>query len=248
MKILLLTGVKEELEPVLEHHSFEFIPTFRVYRSTRVPDVFAATTGPGVKKAGEIRKFLKEFVPDVILNAGLVGILNPEDPIQPGELLKLKTVISKEEDLFFPGGPGRDTLITVEKPVFEPWEKYDLYYNHGKARACDMEAAKLLRLVGSIEKVATRSTVIFCKVAGDRPDDYTLYQDEHLLRSWSHRSVLDKVKTISTFPGGYRKMKKLQKAKRSALDSLYHNINLKMAMLMKAGEIPSGMDSVFIPH
>ena len=70
MRILILTGLQEELLPFLERRAFQFDRARGAYRSLQHPDLLAATTGPGVKKARELRKLLRSFVPHVIVNAG----------------------------------------------------------------------------------------------------------------------------------------------------------------------------------
>ncbi len=55
MRILLLTGIQEELLPVLQPLQL----TFRqhgAYQSVSYPDLYAATTGPGLKKKSDRRR------------------------------------------------------------------------------------------------------------------------------------------------------------------------------------------------
>ena len=52
MRVLVLTGIQEELAPLLAAHPFQFDKQYGAYRSVRYADLFAATTGPGVKKIG----------------------------------------------------------------------------------------------------------------------------------------------------------------------------------------------------
>ena len=248
MKILLLTGIKEELRPVLEQHPFVFDKESRFYRSKEQPLIYAGTTGPGVQKAKELEKFLKQFEPDVVINAGLVGLLNDEDPAEPGDIMKLGTVYDQKSGLQYPGGPGRESLVTVSRPVFQPWEKLDLYVEYFHAKACDMEASKILRLIGEIESIKYKTHVVFCKVIGDRPEAYQLFENEYKIRNWESKSALSKAWTAVRFPGGPYQLKKLLKYKHRALNSLSLHINATILKLLKERQVSPEMNSVFISH
>ena len=248
MKILLLTGIKEELKPLFKIHPFEFVKQNRFYRSIEAPNVMAGTMGPGLTKKRELKKLLEDFLPDVIINAGLVGILNDDDPIESGDLLRIGNVIDAETETIYPGGPGRDTLVTVDRAIFQPWEKMDLYMQFDRARACDMEASKLLNFIASIEEVAGRTEILFCKVAGDRPESYQLYENEHLVRNWNEKTFLEKARTAIKFPGGPVNLARLITQKEKAMVSLTKNMNNTITKLLLMKHIPPNMHSVFIPH
>ncbi|MBI3395232.1 MAG: hypothetical protein HY042_05310, partial [Spirochaetia bacterium] len=181
MRTVLLTAVKEELECVLAVAPFQFDREIRAYRCLTDRNLIAATTGPGLKQRKDIRLILEMHEPDIIVNAGLVGILSEEDTIQPGERLRLGSVILAADGTEYPAGPGgHDRLVTVPKPVFDPADKLDLK-TQWKARACDMEAAQVIALVGQIRTVAPTAAVALCKVAGDLPIHHELFKDEYLL-------------------------------------------------------------------
>ncbi|MDH5656573.1 MAG: hypothetical protein OEZ34_11725 [Spirochaetia bacterium] len=248
MKILLLTGIQEELTPLFKIHPFEFDRHSRFYRSIEVPEIIAGTTGPGVKRKRDLEKLLEYFIPDVIINAGLVGILNDDDPIKVGDLLKVGNVLDSKTEKIYPGGPGKDTIVTVDHPIFQPWEKMDLHMQFDRARACDMEAANLLKFIGSLDHISKHTDIIFCKVAGDKPESYLLYEHEHLVRNWNKKSFLEKVKTSFVFPGGPARLARLLNEKDNALKSLTKHINNTITRLLILKHIPPNMHSVFIPH
>lgn len=263
MRILILTGLQEELLPFLERRAFQFDRARGAYRSLQHPDLLAATTGPGVKKARELRKLLRSFVPHVIVNAGLVGLLRETDERQAGDRVRLGGVTDARTGVVYPGGPGRGQLVSVPAPVFEPSDKLDLATKY-RASVCDMEAAVLLGMIGQVEEVATGSFVVFCKVVGDRPDSYNLYRYEHLVRGWQRRGRWQKLWNGLRFPGGPGRLRELLAMKEQGLQGLAHSLDGLVASLLQLPEYPGidpdgddsggpiselrGLDSVFIPH
>ncbi|MCB1314414.1 MAG: hypothetical protein KDK27_00590 [Leptospiraceae bacterium] len=248
MRVLVLTGVQEELLPIVRRLALRFDNSVRAYRSSQYPDLYAATTGPGIQKRGAIRKLITETVPHAIINAGLVGILREPDHLEAGDRCRLGEVIDSRTRIVYPGGPGRDRLVSVDKPVFAPYEKMDVATDFS-ARLVDMEAAPLLNLVGQLEEVSTGSVVVFCKVVGDRPDTYYLHQYEHLVRGWHRKSRLEKWISGMRFPGGPWRLRKLLTMKDKALESLAaHTEHVTLRILNHPGGMATTIDSVFIPH
>ncbi len=247
MRILVLTGIQEELLPLLELHDFAFDRGVGAYRSKRSSEVYAATTGPGVKKARELRRLLESVVPHVIVNGGLTGLLKEEDDARAGDRLRLGSVVDRRTGVIYPGGPGRDRLVSVEAPLFEPADKMDVALDF-QARACEMEAAHILRIVGQIEEVSSGSVVIFCKVVGDRPDSYHLFQHEHLVRAWHRKQYLEKWWAGLRFPGGPWRLQELLAMKETALASLGRRLAALIDRIVRAKGVPAKTDSIFIPH
>ena len=252
MRVLVLTGIQEELAPLLAAHPFQFDKQYGAYRSVRYADLFAATTGPGVNKNREIRRLLQKLAPHVIVNAGLVGLLREDPERKAGDRLRLGSVLDRRTGVAYPGGAGREILVTVSEPVFEPSAKMDLALDL-RATACDMEAAVLLGLIGQIEEIATGSMVVLCKVIGDRPDAYNLFKYEHLVRGWQRKNWRQKLWVGVRFPGGPRRLRELLEMKSVALESLGRRLSGLVNTLMaldpddQAG-ISRTLDSVFIPH
>jgi hypothetical protein len=246
MRILLLTGIQEELLPVLQPLQL----TFRqhgAYQSVSYPDLYAATTGPGLKKKSEIRTLLKEIQPEVIINAGLVGMLvdrQPPCPV-PGDLLHLASVVDAESELVYPVNPHGETLVTVKAPVFEPREKW-LLARQFNADFCDMEAARIIRLVRQVDEVREESPVLFLKVVGDLPDHYELYRHETLVRGWHRQSFLGKIKTGFKFPGGPANLRRLLKLKEAALAGLTLHVSRSVKALL-GGADPGELGPLFVP-
>lgn len=247
MRLLVLTGLQEELLPLLELHDFAFDRAAGAYRSKRNSGVYAATTGPGVKKARELRRLLESVVPHVIVNGGLTGLLKEEDAAVAGDRLRLGSVVDRKTGVIYPGGPGSDRIVTVPAPLFEPADKMDLALDW-QARACEMEAAHILRIVGQIEEVSSGSVVIFCKVVGDRPDSYHLFQHEHLVRAWHRKQYFERWWAGLRFPGGPRRLKELLAMKEIALGSLGRRLAGLVESVVRAGGVPEKTDSIFIPH
>lgn len=247
MVLLILTGIKEELSVLLDQHPFEFEKDLRVYRSRQQPGLYAATTGPGVRHPGRVKKMLEELQPDIIVNAGLVGILDERDPARPGDRLKLGQVVKSESETIFPGGPGRDTLVTVDRPVHDMLDKMDLAERY-HARACDMEASKILELVGSIKPLQNHSFVHFVKIAGDRPEEAALYEYEYMLWDWPYKGMFDKMRILLRFPGGPVAFFKLRRSKARALHGLGTELLSTIQAILKFDGIPRNLGSTFIPH
>lgn len=254
MRILVLTGIKEELSAVAERHPLSFDRERGLYRSESYPEVYAGTTGPGIPKSGrkQLRRWLRELAPHIIINAGLVGLLREDAPHSGGDRLRLGAVIHQATGVVFPGGAGRGRLVSVSEPVFEPSAKMDLALDH-EAIACDMEAAPLLSIVGQTEEITTGSVVLLRKFVGDRPDSYRLFRYEHRIRGWERKGLFEKLWIGLRFPGGPHYLQELLEMKATALGALGDDLaqllgrlaplppeNLEMAL--------SRLDSAFIPH
>ncbi len=255
MRILLLTGIKEELEPVLRRLPFSFDKEIGAYRCVRAANLACATTGPGLRKKTEVRRMLERFEPDVILNAGLVGILRENDGTAPGDPLRLGNVIHAGTEEQYPGGPGQDILVTVKAPVFDPSDKLGLAARF-HARACDMEAAELLALLGRYPLLSGKGFVVFSKIVGDRPEDHALFAGEALARDWESKSWPAKMRTAMRFPGGPTALMKLRRLRRNALRGLeVHTLAVVRELLsLPETEDPvdlltqTALDSVFLAH
>lgn len=246
MRILLLTGIQEELLPVITPLQL----TFRqhgAYQSVSYPELYAATTGPGLKKKSEIRTLLKEIQPEVIINAGLVGMLVDREPPAPvpGDLLHLASIVDGESELVYPVNPTGETLVTVKSPVFEPREKW-LLARQFHADFCDMEAARIIRLVRQVDEVREESPILFLKVVGDLPDHYELYKNEQLVRGWHRQSFFGKVRTGMKFPGGPANLRRLLKLKEAALNGLTRHVSRSIKALL-SGADPSDLGPLFVP-
>ncbi|MFN3603684.1 MAG: hypothetical protein ACK4UJ_03110 [Leptonema sp. (in: bacteria)] len=247
MIILLLTGIKEELKEILKKHPFVFEKDVQCYHSQKYPTFYAATTGPGLQDKKKIKKILENLLPDIIINAGLVGVLDEREKIYIGDLVKIGTVIKKTNSIQFAGGPGRFTLLTVEKPIFDPIEKLDLKYEF-KANVCDMEAAYLIELVGSYEIFRRESYILLIKVVGDRPENSYLFEYEYLIRNWEHKNLKEKFEILRKFPLGIFGLIKILKIKKKALRNLsYYTLNF-IDKIYHCGGIPHNLGSTFIPH
>ncbi|MCS7204704.1 MAG: hypothetical protein NZ853_03320 [Leptospiraceae bacterium] len=247
MIVLLLTGLREELEPILKEHPFQFNKNVYAYQSQKYPSLYAATTGPGLQERKKTRKILENVVPEVIINAGLVGVLDERERIQVGDLVKINTIVKAKNQVQFAGGPGRYTLVTVDKPVFDAIEKIDLKYQF-HANVCDMEAAYLIELVGSYEIFKKDSYIVFIKVAGDRPENAYLFEHEHYLRKWYRKNWLEKLRIIYEFPLGWHKFFQLLKLKQRALLSLKKHTLSTIEKIFTYGGVPRNVGSIFIPH
>lgn len=247
LTILLLTGIKEELQGLLDRHPFEFEKELRIYRSRRYRELYVRTTGPGVTKRKEIQKVLEDIAPDVVISAGIAGILDEKDKIETGQVLRIGEVIRKSNRVSYPGGPGRDRLITVDRPVHDILDKLDLATEF-KARACDMEAAILLDMVGALPALAQKTYVVMLKIAGDRPEDSSLYEYENHTWGWDKKSLWQKAVTAIKFPAGPKACIRLIRHKRKALASLTKEMELLAYKIAKEQSIPPGLKSVFIPH
>ena len=116
------------------------------------------------------------------------------------------------------------------------------------AVACDMEGSRLLRLLGQMEDRLPEVHVILCKVVGDLPEDYFLFQLEDQIRSWSQRTRWEKLRVFLRYPGNALRLNRLFRVKRRALDSLTGRMGALVRRLYREGRVAQDMDSVFIPH
>lgn len=247
MIVLLLTALKEELEPILKQHPFKFDKHIQAYHSLKYPTFYAATTGPLIQERKKIKKILENLIPDIIVNAGLVGVLDERDKIAIGDRVKINTVVKMENFIQFAGGPGQYILATVKKPIFDPVEKLDIKYSVN-AHVCDMEAAYLIELIGSYEIFKKDSLIVFVKVAGDRPENAYLFEYEHLVRRWDQKTLSEKLKVAFNANFGIKNLFKLIQIKRKALNSLAeHTLNVINKIYDHNG-VPHNIGSIFIPH
>ncbi len=247
MMILLITGIKEELQAILDKHDFQYDKLLKVYHSKKYPTLYATTTGPALQERNKIKKVLENLLPDIVINAGLVGVLDERDKIQIGDRVKIDTVVKFSNGIRFAGGPGKYTLVTVDKPVFDPIEKLDLKYSIN-AHVCDMEAAHVIELVGSYELFKKDSYIVFIKIAGDRPENAYLFEYEHLIRKWEEKTLMEKIRIIRTFPKGISGIYTLLKLKKKALDSLATNTLQIIDKIFLYNGVPHNVGSIFIPH
>lgn len=244
MRILLLTGIQEELLPLLEPLQLTF-RQLGAYQSVPYPDLFAATTGPGLRRKSEIRSLLKELQPDLIINAGLAGMLVDEPSPAPGDLIPLASIVDAESELEYPLNRKGHSLVTVKQPVFEPREKW-LLAREFRAQFCDMEAAQIIRLVRQVDEVREDSPILFLKVVGDIPDHYDLFKHEALVRSWHRKSAAGKILTGLRFPGGPLRLRRLLRLKDVALKGLTTHVTRSIKSLL-GGADPVELGPLFVP-
>ena len=247
LRILLLTGIREELHPLLNSYSLQFNKELRLYRSLRYPELYAATTGPHLKRRRELRRWIDTIQPRIVVNAGLVGLLELGHPASIGDRISLELLVDAKTAIQYPGGPGKARLVSIDRPVFAPHEKMDLALDY-KADVCDMEAAVLTGFLGQFDKLSERMTLIFCKVVGDRPESWNLFRYEHLVRGWEGRGLLSKARAGLLFPGGPWKLKKLLHRKELGRRSLCGHVSRLLDSLIEHQGISRSIDSVFIPH
>lgn len=248
MNILLVTGLFEELRVFLSQHPCDFLPRLRAHRSRLYPNLYATTSGPGLRKRKQLKKVLAEVRPGRIVNAGLVGILRPEDTCVAGDRLAIGGVKIAAGGLVYPGGPGRDLLLSVAAPVFHPAEKLELAIEHG-ARACDMEAGPLLSLASQIASWRPFDLqIVLCKVAGDLPSDFGLFAHEHRLRGWEGWGPARRLWTMLRFPGGPRQLVRLRGYRRAVLEALTVEIHRTLKPILDSGGSTDNNDSIFHPE
>lgn len=246
MRVLLVTGLKEELAGILRA-GFHWDPDSRLYRSLQQPDLLAGTSGPGLRSRKQLRKAILRCQPDVIVNGGLVGVLPDDSGYNTGDRLALGEVIDAASGLIYPGGRGHERLISVDRPVFQPLEKMNLHLD-SRATVCDMEAAPLLQLLGELAAELPELFVVFCKVVGDLPEDYFLFRMEERIRGWSQKTAAEKLGVFLRHPRDTADLLRLFRLKRRALDSLTGKLGAVVRRLFRVGRVDEDMDSVFIPH
>lgn len=238
--------MQEEIALLLDRIPTDFDSHLRSHRCRSFPSLSFFVAGAGLSRRRELRRVLRELQPEVIVNMGLVGLLEEKDPLPVGGRLVIGEVTEVERGIVYPGGPGRDRLATVSAPLFEPWQKYELHLNSG-ARACDMEAARLLHLVGQSE-IAERCWVVFCKTVGERVPDWPLYRDEEQLRRWRRMGFWEQLRIGLRFPGGPLQLRRLLAAKGMALTALTDRSEELLRRLLARGGPGPWTDSLFVAH
>lgn len=247
MKVLILTGVREELESILAVHPFEYMRGHRLYRSEQFPDVFARSTGPGLQKRKEVEEVLELIFPDLVISAGLVGALRDDEPIKSGCRLHVGQVIQASNHVIYPGWKGKHSLLTVDEPIFDPVLKMDLALEY-RADACDMEGAKVVELVGQVQNLAEHALVMFVKIVSDTSDLGYAFEHEPLIRDWHTKSFSDKIQIWRRFPGSYFDIRRVLQAKRRALAALGQEVLKELLELNVRGGFKHGRSNLFIPN
>jgi len=244
MKLLLLTGIQDEIFPLIP----EFQLTLRargLYQSKRYPEFFVADTGPGLQKHRELRELLKDLLPDLIVNAGLASMLQDNLPVRPGDLIGISSIIHAELQLEFPIRPHGHRIVSISKQAIDQLEKSKLSRDHA-AQFCDTEAALLVQLVRKIEELREETALVFCKVVGDTLDHYDLYENDNLVREWEDANFASRMLIGFKFPGGPLKMKRLLDLKQLALANLTrHTTSMVKALL--GGAEPEKFGSFYAP-
>ncbi|MCB1173421.1 MAG: hypothetical protein KDK39_07650 [Leptospiraceae bacterium] len=247
LRILLLTGIKEELVAVERRWHLQFNRHLHLYQSARYAGLYAGTTGPGLQRRREIRQWLNQLQPQIVVNAGLVGLLQAEHQAQVGDRVALNQLIDSRYGTCFPGGPGRNRLASLTKAAFAPHEKMDVALDF-KVDVCDMEAAFLAGLLGQFDKLSESISLVLVKVIGDRPEQYLLYQNEALMRDWARLAWWRRIGRAMRFPGGPFLLHRLRTNKLRALQGLARHTDILLEHLIRHQGPGQGIDSIFIPH
>ncbi len=181
MRTLILTGIREELEPFLNKESHKFRKDLRLYQLNEYPGVFCQTAGPGVTRKKEIRRWIREIQPECIISAGLVGLLDSENNIKRGSLVPISSIVGSDGHMILKTTTSGLVLTSVNSPIFYPSDRIEVMLNRG-ADVCDMETENLLSL---IEETTVVKRLALIKILGDRPEDGKLYKNEAELRNIS---------------------------------------------------------------
>ncbi len=177
-RILLLTGIREELHCFLKEHAHEFDRASRVYRFHDFPGLCARTSGAGLKKRKELKKTIRILKPGLILNAGLVGKLTTHNGPQIGECIDLSCVVDLRGSVLLKLSGHGGALVSVEQLVLDKAARMDLFQDSG-AEFCDMESGPLLHL---LKEIGFTGSIHFVKMVGDTPADSRLYEHEFKTR------------------------------------------------------------------
>lgn len=248
MRLLLLTGIQEELLPLIPEFRLGFHAA-GVYQSSSYPDFYATSTGPGLNKGRHIRDLLLELMPDIIVNAGLTDMLldqsdRPGVP-QPGDLLKIASIVDAQNDVIFPLSPHGKTLVTLRPAVLEPSQKAAAAREH-RAQFCDTEGARIIQLLRNNDDLREETPIVFCKVVGDLPDHFDLYEHPHLVHAWDQKGFLGRMIVGLKFPGGPLRMRRLLHLKEKALIGLTQHTARTIKTLL-GGADPDSLGSVYAP-
>ncbi len=147
----IVSALKSEIQPFLEYYSITnkiSIGSASLYKS-QFGHFFR--TGIGSELAAEnLALYLKEYMPDRILNLGLAGSLNPE--IKVGQIFNIHQIIDEmtSEKLDLPAfGPVKSIvnarLVTVRKAVNDIKKRHDIKIKYN-ADLVDMEAYQLAKI------------------------------------------------------------------------------------------------------
>ena len=242
--LLLLAGIKEELKAIFDEIPFDYSKELRAYRSQLHHNIYAVTLGPGLKKKSELASLIARIKPEMVINAGLVGLLNERSKLPIGARVHPAFIGSSQGKTGY-NLTGRDEgLITVAHPVFEPDEKNELALRF-QAGFCDMEAYPLIEFISSQKMLAETNGIklIFCKVIGDRPEHYPLFRHEALMRGFSQKSLVARLVFAVGFPGGIYNLVKLIRIKQKALKSLGKEVKELIKEILSSAKNTDKLDN-----
>ncbi|MBE7440258.1 MAG: hypothetical protein HS115_17540 [Spirochaetales bacterium] len=249
MKILILTGIAQELRAILQYwedrhqEPFTYDKQGRFFILPYAGHVFyAGSAGPGLPRPAHLLRRLEWAAPDVIVSAGLVGVLRPHSAIPVGQELTIRAVQSHNEPTVYPGGPGRFVLLSVDRPIFDPGQKHDLARASG-ADLCDMEAYRLLKLCGR-SPLALQWRIVLLKIAGDLPEQADLFRYEDRLRTRPGSGIRDRLGSWLVSVRHYR----LLRIKKKGLLGLGRATEQFILSLKDMSDLPPARRSVFLPH
>lgn len=246
MNILIITGIKEELELFISRNSATFRSELRCFQLPNQPGVFCMTGGPGIRKKKEIRRVLRDVRPQIVVSAGLVGLLNGDLTLKSGSLAQIKGITDGVNSCNVQNSFQGHNLISIDKPIFSPSEKMDFLDETG-ADFCDMEMFPLYALLVAHAKEANNA-VSLCpiKVIGDRPEDFDLYRFEHELRGMKLATFRQIISASRGFSGGYWRFARLVYKKKRQ----YYKLTLyleKFIRNIQSAENAISLNCFFIP-
>lgn len=195
LKILIITGVYEELFAIIRNQSVEFNRRFRGYRfQWGSYNILAISSGPGVQKPAKLERIMKEWSPVAIINAGFVGILT-RSSIRPGDRVPVSRILFGDR-IYETNHPSTGvSIFCSNEPVFDPDTKQYIHETSG-AVAIDMES-------GPLEEIRRRSKmapILYCKVAGDRLLENQIYRHESDYRGFIKKGTRSKILELALNP------------------------------------------------
>lgn len=136
LMILIVAALKDELLSLIEYYKTDQKEIFHQGTLYLCKKLHILRTGIGIQKAGEtLSSYLEEYRPEIIINMGTAGALNPEFSIglmtEPAIIQNDKAEIINPIPLF----QGqfllkKSTLITLDEPVVTQKQKNRLFKNY----------------------------------------------------------------------------------------------------------------------
>ena len=192
--ITVISALKGELQPLLSHFKPEKKKNINGGSLYIAEKVHMLRCGIGKEACQKVlTAYLENYCPDLIINMGTAGIVNPE--IKQGEIFSIVKNHQSGDDNMFEllavEGFKNASLLTVDKPLTDK-KLRDIYFEKYRVDLVDMEAWYCAQLANQ-HKTNFRSI----KIASDFADENTENDFMKNYRSLTEKLAIEIIPVLS---------------------------------------------------